>query len=134
MTALWGAAAIELKNKNLQQACILLQILVRANPDYRYGEASLAYCQALFDLGDFNAAEHQLDSHLSRWSYPEALLMMANIKVRKKNTPDARQILETMISNVQNSPSIHYRKHQRHVNAVQRMLKALPATNCIGQA
>lgn len=125
--ALWGAATAEMKNNNFQRAAGCLQKLVSLKPDHKFGDASLAYCQALYKLGNFNAAEHQLNNHIRRWSHPEAFLLIAQIKVHQQNAPGAREILMTMITNVSRSPAFHYRKHQHHIKQGQRLLKSL---NC----
>lgn len=125
--ALWGSASIELENKNLDQAFMLLRCLMEVRPDFRYGDASLAYGQVLYELGDFNLAQQHLEAHLQQWSHPEAALLMAQIQAHQQNMPGACEVLETMIANVQGAPAFHYRKHRRQVAQGQRLLKAL---NC----
>ena len=123
--ALWGVATIEIKSNHYQRAADCLHKLMSLKPDHKFGDASLAYCQALYKLGDFNAAEHQLDNHIRCWSHPEAFLIMAQIKVHQQNAPGARELLATMIANVSSSPAFHYRKHQHHIKQGQRLLKSL---------
>lgn len=125
LEALWGAATIELAHNNWKQASFLLQKLVGTNAEYKFGDASLAYCRVLFHLGDFNLAEYQLENHLKQWSHPDALLMMAEIKAHQENTLGACHLLETMISNVEGAPAFHHRKHQRQMKKGQRILKTL---------
>ena len=125
--ALWGSAIIELECQNSEQALLLLQRLMKLRPDYKFGDASLAYGKALFDSGDFNLAQLHLESHLKQWSHPEAALLMAKLQTHQQNTPGACQVLETMITNVQGSPDFHYRKHRQHVVQGKRLLKTL---NC----
>lgn len=125
--ALWGSAAIELTYKNSEQALPLLKRLIEIMPDYKFGDASLAYGKTLFDCGDFNLAQQHLESHLKQWSHPEAAILMAKLQTHHRNTPGACEVLETMITNVQGSPDFHYRKHRQHVVQGQRLLKSL---NC----
>lgn len=125
--ALWGSAAIELAHRNSEQALPMLQRLIEIRPDFKFGDASLAYGKALFDCGDFSLAQQHLESHLKQWSHPEAALLMAKIQTHQQNTPGACEVLETMITNVQGAPDFHYRKHRQHVVQGQRLLRSL---NC----
>lgn len=125
--ALWGSAVIELEYKNSEQAITILQQLMEIRPDFKFGDASLAYGKALFEYGDFNLAQQHLENHLKQWSHPEAALLMAKIQTHQQNTPRACKVLETMITNVQGAPDFHYRKHRQYVVQGQRLLKNL---NC----
>ena len=125
--ALWGSACIDFQLKNWAQAIVSLERLMEVRPDFKYGDVSLAYGHVLFELGDFNLAQQHLEGHLKQWSHPEAALLMAEIQTHQQNTPGACEVLETMIANVQGSPSFHYRKHRQHVVQGQRLLKSL---NC----
>lgn len=125
--ALWGSTSIELENKNLDRAFMLLRCLMEIRPDFKYGDASLAYGQVLYELGDFNLAQQHLEAHLQQWSHPEAALLMAQIQAHQQNMPGACEVLETMIANVQGAPAFHYHKHRRQVAQGKRLLKTL---NC----
>ena len=123
--ALWGCTIIELRNNNPRPCVGWLRQLMSLRPDYRYGDASLAYGQALFELGDFNEAHHHLEQHLQRWSHPEAAILMAQIQSDFKNAPKACEVLENMIMRVQSAPSFHLRKHRKQVAKGQQMLRML---------
>lgn len=123
--ALWGSSAIELKNKNLRQGSMLLQRLMTIRPDFKFGDASAAYGQVLFDMGDFNLAQQHLQRHLQQWQHPEAILLMAQIQIHQRNMPKAREVLEKMIIDVEGAPAFHYRKHRQHVAQARRLLKTL---------
>ena len=123
--ALWGSITIELKNNNPKPCVVWLRQLMTLQPDYRYGDASLAYGQVLFDLGDFNEAYHHLEQHMQRWSHPEAAILMAKIQAHFKNEPKACEVLENMIMRIQSAPSFHLRKHRKQVTKGQQMLRML---------
>ena len=128
--ALWGSAVVELENKKLEQGAMLLRRLMAVSPDFKFGDASLAYGQVLFDLGDFNLAQQHLEKHLKQWTHPEAALLMAQIQAQQQNTSGACEVLERMIANVQGAPAFHYRKHRRHVAQGQRLLRTY---KCVGR-
>lgn len=123
LEALWGSASIEIKNNNLAQAICLLQQLVDLQPDFKFGDASLAYSKVLFSSGDFNAAQCQLERHLKHWNHPEAFLLIAQIQAHYQNSSQACDTLNTMIENVQGSPPFYYRKHRMSMLQAQKLLK-----------
>jgi len=125
--ALWGCAVIELQNHHPELSVVWLQRLMTINPHFKYGDASLTYAHALYDLEKFEEAQQHLENHLREWSHPEAYLLMARIQSHKREFQEACRVLETMIQNVQNAPNFHYRQHQKQVAEGQRMLRRL---NC----
>ena len=62
--ALWGAAFIELKNKQFAAAKDHLEALLTLDRDYKTGEASLLYGKALFELGDWEPARSHLEKDI----------------------------------------------------------------------
>jgi hypothetical protein len=123
--ALWGAASIELGRKKYEAAKQRLEMLLEQDLDYKFGEASLAYGIALFELEDWTAAKAHLQDDIKRWSHPEASLMLAKIQVQDGEQEDARKNLETMMFKLKASPRFHYRKKQHLFRQAQRMLKSL---------
>jgi hypothetical protein len=123
--ALWGAAFIEMRNKQFAVAREHLQALLKLDSDYKCGEASLLYGKVLFELGDWEIAQSHLEKDIKHWSHPESSLLLATIQSKAGNTQDARNCLETMLAKVKASPIYHYRRHQHVVRKAEKMLKAL---------
>lgn len=123
--ALWGAACVEIDRKNLSAAVAHLQTLVKVNPDFSYGDASLAYGQILFELGELDAAQAHLQQHLKTWSHPQSYITLAKIQQKQGNPSEARETLETMIIKIKSSVPFQYRKNQHFVKQGEKMLRAL---------
>lgn len=123
--ALWGKASIYLHHSAYDAACDTLKTLLEIDPDYRFGEASLAYGQALFALEDWDQARTHLQQDIKNWSHPEASLLLAQILVRFNEREAARDHLERMMTQLKASPRFHYRKKQHLFRQAQRLLKTL---------
>ena len=123
--ALWGAAFIEMQNKQFAAAKEHLHALLKRDPDYKCGDASLLYGKALFELHDWEAAKEHLEKDVKYWSHPEASLLLATIYAKAGNPEAARDCLETMLAKVKASPIYHYRRHQHLVRKAEKQLKDL---------
>lgn len=123
--ALWGTTFIEMKQKKFESAKTHLEILLKLDPDYKCGEASLFYGKALFELKDWEAAKIHLDKDIKYWSHPESSILLATIQMQAGNSEDARDRLETMLAKVRASPAFHYRKQQQWVRQAEKMLRTL---------
>ncbi len=123
--ALWGVASVEMKNKDFESAKWHLETLLKLEPEYKYGEASLAYGKTLLALQEFDAAKEHLEKHLQFWRKPEAYLMLAKIHAQQGNTQDARNLLEVMLRNLRGSPEYHYRRNLHLVREAKKLLRKL---------
>lgn len=123
--ALWGAASVELRNKNHAIAKEHLNQLLKLEPDHKFGDASLTYAHTLNQLQDWDALKPHLVQHIRNWSSPQAYLMLAELYQRQGETQQAREALETMIAKVRSAPSHHFRKNQGFVAQAEKMLKTL---------
>jgi hypothetical protein len=123
--ALWGAAFVEMRNKQFAAAVDHLQALLKLDPDYKCGEASLLYGKALFELGNWEMAQGHLEKDIKYWSHPESSLLLATILTKAGKTQEARACLETMLAKVKASPIYHYRRHRHVVKKAEKMLKTL---------
>ncbi|MGG6268806.1 tetratricopeptide repeat protein [Leptolyngbya sp. AN03gr2] len=123
--ALWGCAFLAVRNKQFDVAQDFLARLIRLDPDYRCGEASLLYGRSLFEIKDWNAAKPHLESDVRRWSHPESSVLLAKVLIQEGNTIEARNHLESMIAKVKASPIYHYRRNQTWVNQAEKLLKQL---------
>lgn len=123
--ALWGSAFIEMNNKEFAAAKDHLQTLLKLEPDYKCGEASLYYGKALFELPDWETAKVHLKQDIKYWSHPEASILLAVILTKEGDVQPARECLETMLAKVRSSPAYHYRRHQHLVRKAEKLLKTL---------
>lgn len=123
--ALWGAAFIDMQNKNFASAKLHLEKLVKLDPDYKYGEAFLAYGKTLVALEEWDAAKAHLENDVKRWSHPEAYIMLGTILAKEGDIQSARGYLETTIFRVRGSSYYHYRRNSHWVRKAQKLLKTL---------
>lgn len=123
--ALWGAASLDIKNKKFLPAKEHLQKLLSLDPDYKYGDASMAYAETLMVLKEENAAKEHLEKHLKNWNHPEGYITLANILAQQGDKKSAREYLERMISKVRGSSYYHYKRNKHFINKAEKLLKKL---------
>ncbi|MEM9452385.1 MAG: tetratricopeptide repeat protein [Cyanobacteria bacterium P01_E01_bin.6] len=123
--ALWGIAAVEVDQKQYESAKQHLELLLKEDLDYKFGEASLVYGTVLFELKEWAEAKKHLQDDIKRWSHPEASLMLANIQLQDGETEAAKENLERMMFKLKASPRFHYRKKQHLFRQAQRILKTM---------
>jgi hypothetical protein len=123
--ALWGLAAIAMHNKQFAIARDHLQLLLDREPDYKFGEASLLYGQALFALEDWEGVEPYLEKDLKHWGHPESAIMLAKIQIKRGETDSARTALETMIFKLRSAPRFHYRQKRHLLREAEHLLRTL---------
>jgi hypothetical protein len=123
--ALWGAASINLRNKNFASAKEHLATLLKLDPDHKYGDASLAYGKSLFVLKDFDAAKLHLEKHIKNWAHPEACMMLSEILSRQGNYKEARICMETMLTKLKGSSYYHYKNNKHFVSKGEKLLRSL---------
>jgi hypothetical protein len=123
--AIWGAAYLDMHNENYQSARERLSKLLALDPEYKFGDASLAYAKTLVALKDTEAAQDYLAQHIKSWAKPEAYYMLARIKADQGEKAEARSLIDTMIHNLKGSPSYYYRRNQYLVRKANKLLASL---------
>jgi hypothetical protein len=123
--ALWGMAQILIERQDFQGARGYLETLLQVDPEHKYGDASLAYCQTLVNLEDWEAAYPNLEADIKQWSHPESTLMLARLQIRDGQPEAARALLDRMLFNLKGSPRFHYRKKRHLANQAEKMLRSL---------
>lgn len=123
--ALWGVASIAAQQKNYDSARQHLDVLLKKDPRYKYGDASLLRCKMLFALEAWDLAELSLKQDIQDWSHPEAVLLLAQRQIALNDLETAKTNLETMLFKVKASPAFHYRRNRPILRKAEKLLKTL---------
>ncbi|MEL6471859.1 MAG: tetratricopeptide repeat protein [Cyanobacteria bacterium J06623_4] len=123
--ALWGAAQAARELKDFPAAKDYLARLLQIEPEFAYGEASLAYGEVLYQTEETDQALAHLETHIKSWSSPEAYLMLADLQTKQDNFAAARETLETMVIKIKGFVPFQYRKNQHFIRQAERKLKSL---------
>ena len=124
--ALWGAALVDMHGKDFNAAEPRLEKLLGIDPQYKFGDVSLAYGKTLYELGKVDAAQAQLENHIKRWRHPESLYVLATIEAEAGNIQESRQHLQAMLMDINSSPRAIARKHGIWRSRAKKMLRKLP--------
>ncbi len=123
--ALWGISQVEMERKDYAACRQHLEQLLAIDPQYKFGEAYLAYARVLLALGDKPAAKAHLAGSIRRWSYPEAHVLLAGLLLEDGETAEARGHLETVVIDMRGAPSYSYRRNRQWVRKAKGMLAKL---------
>jgi tetratricopeptide (TPR) repeat protein len=126
LQALWGAAQVAERNRDFERVEELTRKILNKDPQYKFGDVSLAYGKALDARGELEAAREHLEKHVKRWRHPEGLYRLARL-CRELDDPDAaRQYLRSMLQDLNASPTAIARKYGRWKSLARQMLRRLP--------
>lgn len=123
--ALWGAACIARDRQDYPAAQAHLQQLIQVDPEFSYGQASLAYGETLYQAGELAQATSHLQQHLKSWSNPEGYLILATIQEEQQQFAQACDTLETMIIKIKGFVPFQYRQNQHFIKQGERKIQAL---------
>jgi hypothetical protein len=123
--ALWGCAIVEIHQQQFDLAAKLLKALLRQEPNYKSGAASLLYGKVLYELALWDKAKQQLTRNLARWGDPESSLLLAKIAIQDRELVIARGYLEQTIARLTTSPLANRRQHQQLIDRAEQLLKTL---------
>jgi len=126
LQALWGLAQVEMHWKQFDKARPRLESVLAVDPQYKFGDVSLAYGRCLLELGEKDAAFEHLGEHLKRWKTPESQVVYGELLADRGDAVGARKILEGMILEVSGSPKFFKRQSARWVRKAKRILARLP--------
>ncbi|MEO0803467.1 MAG: tetratricopeptide repeat protein [Cyanobacteria bacterium J06642_2] len=126
--ALWGATVLDLDNKQFAAAREKLSLILEVEPDFRRGDASLAYGKVLFELEDWPAARQQLERDIKRWGNAESYLLLARILEQEGAYDRAKSHLETMLARSQGTYEFQYKRNRPYLRQAERMLNRLART------
>ncbi|MGB0564676.1 MAG: tetratricopeptide repeat protein [Spirulinaceae cyanobacterium] len=123
--ALWGAACAARDRQDFAAAKDHLHQLIQIEPEFSYGEASLAYGETLAQAGDLDAAATHLQQHLKSWSNPQGYVILAEIQESQKQFAAACETLETMMIKIKGFVPFQYKKNQHFIRQAERKIQVL---------
>ena len=100
LQALWGAAQVDMQKKQYDSAAQRLSELLSIDPQYKFGDVSLAYGKTLYELGNHDVAREHLEGHILRWRHPGSLFLLASLEHEQKNHNQAREHLHAMLQDI----------------------------------
>ncbi|MBI1344867.1 tetratricopeptide repeat protein [bacterium] len=125
LPALWGAALVAVQQKHPADVKNFCQRILAVDPQYKFGDVSLAYGRGLQDLGDAAAARQHFEQHVKRWRHPEAVYLLA-CECRDAGDIDAaREHIKSMLRDIHGSPTAIARKFGRWKSRGQKLLRQL---------
>lgn len=126
LPALWGAAQVaQIQSRHADVGLWTRQILDK-DPQYKFGDVSLAFGKATLELGDAAAATEHLENHVRRWRHPEAVYLLASLHARQGNSDVARRHLQALLHDINGSPAAIARRHGRWKSRARQLLNKLP--------
>lgn len=126
LQALWGAAQIATAQKRYEDVKNLTRKILDKDPQYKFGDVSLAYGRAMNELKDFDTARTHFENHVRRWRHPESLYLLAKLCVIQGDPAAARQNLQGLIQDINGSPYAIARKFGRWKSLARQLLRQLP--------
>ncbi|MCH7685326.1 MAG: tetratricopeptide repeat protein [Planctomycetes bacterium] len=126
LQALWGAAQVDMQNNQFDSAAQRLSKLLSIDPQYKFGDVSLAYGKTLYELGNFDGAREHLEGHIQRWRHPGSLFLLATLEHEQNNHTQAREHLYAMLQDINGSPKAIARKFGIWKSKARKLLKKLP--------
>lgn len=128
LSALWGAASCEFALSDFAGAREKLSRVLARDPQYKFGDVSLLFAKSLQALGDADATTAHLSQHVKRWRQPEALYLYATLLVDRGENATAKQVLNDLIVDVNNSPRGIARRHLFWKSKAHKLLRSLKST------
>ncbi len=113
LTEAWWKQALCQEKLRLREECVAsLSALLKIDEQYAYGEAALVQGRVLLQLGRKPEAQAILEKHLQRFRLPEALYLLATLYLEEHRDAQARELLETLVSDIQSAPAYHMRRQR----------------------
>jgi len=125
LPALWGAALVAVYQQRPADVKDFCGRILAVDPQYKFGDVSLAYGRALQDLKDAAGARQHFEQHVKRWRHPEAVYRLACECRAAGDTVAAREHLQAMLRDIHGSPAAIGRKFGRWKSQGQKLLRQL---------
>ncbi|HEY0983777.1 MULTISPECIES: tetratricopeptide repeat protein [unclassified Schlesneria] len=125
LQALWGSAQIATAQKRYQDVRSFTRAILDKDPQYKFGDVSLENGRALKELGERDEARTQFEWHIRRWRHPEAMYLLAELYAENGQASEARNLLSSLIMDINGSPTSIARKHGRWKSRARQLLRKL---------
>lgn len=123
LPALWGAAQVAVAENRPADVRDLARRALDLDPQYKFGDVSLAYGRALQDLGETDAARAHFAQHVRRWRHPEAVYRLATLYEAAGDRAAAQEQAENLLRDLATCPTAIARKHGRWQSRARQLLK-----------
>lgn len=128
LQAIWGVVNSKVQLKQYGDLKPLLEKILATDPEYRFGDVSLAYGKVLCHEKNWTTARVHLEKHVLRWRHPESVYLLGSLYAEIGEFDMARQQLEGLIVDINGSPSAIARKQSPWKSRAQKLLNKLPAS------
>ncbi len=125
LQALWGAAQVAAIQKKHEQTRDWTRQILEQDPQYKFGDVSLAHGKALVELADTVAATRHFEQHVKRWRQPEAVWLLAKLLAEQGQSQPARDHLQSLLHDINGSPTAIARKSGRWKSRAKQLLQTL---------
>lgn len=126
LQAVWGLALCLMKQDQSAEALKLTEQILQIDPEYKFGDVSLARGRLLILCKHWDEARTHLQAHIRRWRLPEGLLLLARAEQESNNTTAARELLQELIMDIDASPPAIARRQMHWKRKAQSLLRSLP--------
>ena len=123
--ALWGSALVAVTQKRFADVRSLSRQVLDKDPQYKFGDVSLAYGRALKELGETDAAKSHFEQHMKRWRHPEAMYLLAQLCLEKGESNAAREHLLMLIQDIDGCPIAIARKNGRWRSRAKQLVRKI---------
>lgn len=125
LPALWGAALVAQQQQRFADAADFTQRIMAKDPQYKFGDVSLAYGVALMEQGQSAAARAHFETHIKRWRHPEGLYRLACLCRDGGDPASAQQYARSLLQDLNVSPTAIARKYGRWRSRAKQLLRQL---------
>jgi hypothetical protein len=119
--ALWGSARVDIIKKNTETAAAKLEHILKKDPEYKYGEPSLAYARILYERRDKKALA-SLEAHIIKWAQPEALFMLGSLLIENNQATRGRELLEGAVLDIKGAPGYYFKANRKWISRMKSLL------------
>jgi hypothetical protein len=119
--ALWGSARVDIIRKNTDAAAAKLERVLKKDPEYKYGEPSLAYARILYGRRDKNGLAH-LEAHIIKWAQPEAQFMLGSLLMENNQVERGRELLEAAVLDIKGAPGYYFKANRKWISRMKALL------------
>jgi len=109
-----------------KEALPLLESVRAQNPRHDYGHTLMALAETYTQLGELEKAQAAWGEVLQSNSYARARVQLAALYLAQQRKPQARELLQEVISDDRHAPAFQRRRDKVWVRQARRLLKQCP--------